>query len=192
MAIIILGKIKAIKKAIECECYLPALALALTLPDICGQIEYPELIYTSGQRKGQRKGREQYIKWYDSHVKPLYYITDKDAPTNQFDGYTCYALRCSLLHAGNFDLKSQNQKIPIDLFKLHVDKMKGQFNIHDSYHEENGKRIVDFDVYGICFLISYAANDFYNQNKDKATFEQFDSVVVDESWTDDTYDLLFE
>ena len=37
-----IDKIVAIRKAIECECYLPALALALTLPDICGQIEYPD------------------------------------------------------------------------------------------------------------------------------------------------------
>lgn len=36
-------KIYAIEHALECKCYLPALALALTLPDICGQIEYPRI-----------------------------------------------------------------------------------------------------------------------------------------------------
>ena len=35
-------KIEAIEEAIKYKCYLPALSLALTIPDICGQIEYPE------------------------------------------------------------------------------------------------------------------------------------------------------
>ena len=46
----VLEKINAIRVALEKECYLPALALALTLPDICGQIEYPELIRKNGSR----------------------------------------------------------------------------------------------------------------------------------------------
>lgn len=37
-------KVLQIRKALEAEIYLPALALALTLPDICGQIEYPKII----------------------------------------------------------------------------------------------------------------------------------------------------
>ena len=36
-----LEKIEAIEKALDNKSFLPALALALTLPDICGQIEYP-------------------------------------------------------------------------------------------------------------------------------------------------------
>lgn len=34
-------KILQIQKALNAEAYFPALALTLTLPDICGQVEYP-------------------------------------------------------------------------------------------------------------------------------------------------------
>ena len=35
--------IKEIEKALDNEMFLSALALTLTLPDICGKAEYPEL-----------------------------------------------------------------------------------------------------------------------------------------------------
>lgn len=38
-----INKIEAIEEAVKHKCYLPALSLALTIPDICGQIEYLEL-----------------------------------------------------------------------------------------------------------------------------------------------------
>jgi hypothetical protein len=39
----LLEKIKDINLALTNKSYLSALALSLTLPDICGQIEYPDL-----------------------------------------------------------------------------------------------------------------------------------------------------
>ncbi|MFT8320094.1 MAG: hypothetical protein ABF649_04245 [Bacillus sp. (in: firmicutes)] len=48
--IAMLNKIEEIKQALKCECYLPALALALTLPDICGQIEYHQFVNKKGNR----------------------------------------------------------------------------------------------------------------------------------------------
>ena len=54
-------KINSIRRAIECECYLPALALALTLPDICGQIEYPDFKRKDKNGKEFREGRRQYV-----------------------------------------------------------------------------------------------------------------------------------
>lgn len=172
-------KIKAIKKAIECECYLPALALALTLPDICSQIET------------NKKGRLQYVDWYNKYVKPLYFIANEDTPDVQFDGELCYALRCSLLHEGNFELKDRNEKLLIDVFKLHVDKVFGQPNMHSSYYKKDEKRFIDLDAYGLCFFICSAARTFYDKHEDKAIFENYDSVVIDESWTDTAYNELF-
>lgn len=93
-----LKKINAIKKAVECECYLPALALALTLPDICGQIEHPEY----KNKDGKRLVGKQYRTWFDEWVKQRY----SDSPeSSYFTGDMCYDLRCSFLHSGNFDIK---------------------------------------------------------------------------------------
>lgn len=91
-------RIKEIVKSIKSECYLSALALSLTIPDICGQIEYPDMIYEDGRRKGRRKSREQYIRWFDEYVKPLFFIDNEDAPKHQMDGTSCYALRCVIVN----------------------------------------------------------------------------------------------
>jgi hypothetical protein len=184
----VIEKIKEIRKAIECECYLSALVLSLTLPDICGKIKYPDF----KDNKEKRQAAKQYKTWYDNYVKPLYYIDDEDAPEFQFDGTLCYALRCSLLHEGNFELKDRDEKTLIDGFKLHVDKVLGYPNIHSSYYEKDGKRFIDIDAYGLCFLICKAAKDFYDKYEDKAIFEKYDSVVMDESWPDTAYDVLFK
>lgn len=183
-----IGKIKEIQKAIECECYLSALALALTLPDICGQIKYPEFV----TNKGERQGAKQYKTWYDNYVKPLYFIEDEKAPEVQFDGKLCYALRCSLLHEGNFELKDRDGKLLVNGFKLHVDKVYGNPNIHSSYYEKDKKKFIDLDAYGLCFFICSAARIFYDKHEDKTDFVKYDSVVVDVSWSDAVCDELFK
>lgn len=130
-------RIKEIIKSINSECYLSALALSLTIPDICGQIEYPDMIYQDGRLKGRRKSKDQYIRWFDEYVKPYFFSDNKNAPKHQMDGKSCYALRCAYLHAGNYDLKEQNSKIKIDIFKLHVCRFNGQHLTHNSYNEED-------------------------------------------------------
>lgn len=99
-------KIYAIEHALECKCYLPALALALTLPDICGQIEYPDL----KKKSGQRLIWKQYITWFNDWVGHWYagpdgWIEDgKKAKNPYFTGKMCYDLRCAFLHSGNADV----------------------------------------------------------------------------------------
>ncbi|MDR0500306.1 MAG: hypothetical protein LBG97_03545, partial [Coriobacteriales bacterium] len=44
-------------RALEAKAYLSALALTLTLPDICGKAAYPFM-----------KSRERYRKWYDENI----------------------------------------------------------------------------------------------------------------------------
>ena len=54
---ILIRLIDDINRALENEAYFAALALALTLPDICGKAKYPN------ERNGTR-----YINWYDEYV----------------------------------------------------------------------------------------------------------------------------
>lgn len=165
-------KIKAIGDAIKHECYLPALALTLTLPDICGQVETAQT------------GRNSYINWYDKYVKPLYYIENYEVTMRQFDGELCYALRCAFLHAGNFDLKKNKEEMNV-IFRLHVDMVNGKPIYHNEYWEEEGKNIIDMDVNRLCYLICYAAKEFYYNYKDKSIFEKYESNIVYYSMTEE-------
>jgi len=105
-------KINSIRNALECECYLPAFALALTLPDICGQIEYPDYV----NKKGGRLVGKQYKTWFDEWANHLYadptgWTDDyKKAKSPYFTGQMCYELRCSFLHSGNSDIKDFGEK----------------------------------------------------------------------------------
>ena len=91
-------RLSEIQKALDCKLYQSALSLALTVPDICGQINYPK------DKTGKR-----YKKWFDKFVKDDYiynpeYNQDYTAFTDgkyYFDGAACYALRCAFLHSGD-------------------------------------------------------------------------------------------
>lgn len=82
------------KKCIENGIYIGALDIALTIPDICGNIEYPDT--TVGYR---------YKKWFaenvskeESQLTYNEYRVPNISPA--YDACTIYKLRCSFLHEG--------------------------------------------------------------------------------------------
>ncbi|MFQ3544223.1 hypothetical protein Q7A53_09050 [Halobacillus rhizosphaerae] len=94
--------INEIKSNLENKNYLSALALTLTLPDICAKISYPNL-NGSGKR---------YKRWYDEHIykydKPKAGLDDLESLT--INGEIVYALRNLLLHEGSLDATEDVRK----------------------------------------------------------------------------------
>lgn len=76
-----------IKRALEGGATLSALALALTIPDICNP--------------GKRK--EEYIKWYEEYVIKYLKQDEKIA----LSGEEVYAFRCAFLHEMNTQIDEQ-------------------------------------------------------------------------------------
>lgn len=75
--------------------FFAALSLALTIPDICGNKQYPE----------EKSGATRYAKWFNRYVAHLYRNANEDADVSDcdacyFDGDDCYQLRCVFLHEG--------------------------------------------------------------------------------------------
>lgn len=105
-----------VEKAIEHKLFLSALHMALSIPDVLGNIEY-----SSGNRK------EKYIKWFDEFVKndfgmPYYGSFGKDENRPQFDGKVCYKLRCSLFHElSNKMAEKDSNELVIDEFVISLD-----------------------------------------------------------------------
>ena len=58
--------VKEINTCLENECFLSALGMALTLPDICGKAEYP----TDGVTKRYIKWTNEYISAYEKDDSP--------------------------------------------------------------------------------------------------------------------------
>ena len=83
--------IQAIEISLNTQNWYSALALALTLPDICGKIDSPDL-----------KTRLRYPKWFNEYVGEKYKVVKPDGETHIFmTGNDCYALRCAFLHEGS-------------------------------------------------------------------------------------------
>lgn len=105
-----------VEKATEHKLFLSALHMALSIPDVLGNIEY-----SSGNRK------EKYIKWFDEFVKndfgmPYYGSFGKDENQPQFDGKVCYRLRCSLFHElSNKMAEKDSNELVIDEFVISLD-----------------------------------------------------------------------
>lgn len=60
--------VKEINICLENECFLSALGMALTLPDICGKAEYPTEKYVS----------KRYINWFNT------YVSDYEKPPSPY------------------------------------------------------------------------------------------------------------
>ncbi len=165
-----LQKLEAIKKAYLDGNYIAALALTLTLPDICGQVEFPEL-------NGRGHVGERYKKWFDLHLKQYYdedgiMHTDIAALDNKmkrvFNAEICYALRCAVLHSGNDDVNWANNAYGFMIYATNIDielpVSITSFGIPSPATGEY-RQVIVLDLYQFCYWVSLEAEKSYNQNK---------------------------
>ena len=140
--------VEDIERAIEHECYFSALALALTLPDICGKAEYPEL-----------KVGERYRKWCQKYICP---IRSKEDPYSGDMPYLnedmIFSLRNFFLHQGTPNVEPSSiwdDRCQIDHFKLKITDYKGWarglqkcgYATDRAYANRLIKLIEDYDLY---------------------------------------------
>lgn len=162
--------IEVIKDANEKDCPLPALALALTLPDICSQIEYPD----------EKNVGYRYRNWYDNHVehdeetKEMFanrLSTDHDRHHNfhKFNGYVCYKLRCLLLHQGEAAIEGE-----IKYDNLHFHIHSGDTVINDQAYFINGRLVehVSINSKMLCYYLCDNALSYYENHENKELFKK--------------------
>lgn len=171
----ILRIIDEIEKALSHDLYFAALNLALTLPDICGKAEYPNL------RTGER-----YKKWYDENVgvteKPPK-CTEDEPEMPYLSGEVVYSLRCSLLHEGNPNLqKNGKHPTPIDRFSL-VIQSEQPFRIYGGegssvLTSSDGTEVRSYrvNVRRLCMVLCLCAKGYYKENKDKFDFYNYELI----------------
>lgn len=159
--------INEIKKSLESGNYLSALIVALTIPDICGKILYPN------DRNGQR-----YKKWFDKYIgdyknSPIYKNLPECIGWTKMTGDAFYELRCAILHEGSDDIVDI---INVNKFNLNF----GQTPITEKYCTEcteyflsDGSimqspkiTIWDVNVYWLCKKIILSAEFFLKNEVD--------------------------
>lgn len=119
----------AVGKAIENENWYAALALGLTLPDICGKLE-----------DNTATSQKRYIVWFDRYMSKDYvdYMIGSHKVTFM-TGSDFYAIRCAFLHEGNDDISSQRAKETLNRFifaatsshKLRIDNLFLVLNVSE-------------------------------------------------------------
>ncbi|MBC1501975.1 hypothetical protein HB943_15345 [Listeria weihenstephanensis] len=168
--------INSIEDALEKECYLPALALALTIPDICGEAAYPDLV----DGKGRRLVGEQYRTWFDDWASKYFadhtgYSEDyKKAKNPYFTKVMCYELRCAYLHNGktiipNFGVNTDDEWDYLYSFELCINGLDMFGETWGSHSHNNNKKVkeihVRVNIQKLCESLCLAAREYFKSNE---------------------------
>lgn len=172
--------VEDIEKALKVESYFSALALSLALPDICGNVEYPNETVS-----------DRYKKWCNVNLSDIF-ENDKDnicADNPYLSGEVIFSLRNLFLHQGepniNIDrIRDVDNKMDQFVIVLDDNTTFSQFSIKYSVRDNECvfKKLV-VDVTYLCRSICEEASKYYLQNKDK--FVPFANVMTKEDFLND-------
>lgn len=172
-----------VRAAVEADNLLSALALALTFPDVFGQVLYPEIVANNGRRITGA----QYAKWFDEHVGTEYEAPDEPGSQelkNYFNGSMCWKLRCAYLHEGKSDndypYESSDTRSGSECefeFELALHACDAIGDMTDSTTPNLVKRHVRIDVGKLCSRLCDAAELCLRDNAGR--FDEATSDVLD-------------
>lgn len=165
-----------IKCSLQNNCYFSALALALTLPDICGIAEFPN-----------KSVSERYMEWYDKYLGNYMEQAQSDLGVNTpwLSGEVIYNLRNTYFHQGSPNVigdkvkKTANQ---LDRFILVLGDGTQIWDSSINIDLGDGKltfKAITVDVTWLCNTICDGALRYYENNADKFEFK-FDVITQDE------------
>lgn len=156
--------IAEIRKALESGYFRCALGMALTLPDICGQVEYPK----------EKSVGARYKQWCDNYLYNQGFFTNtsdeeelKTGKQKYIDSNLCYKLRCAVLHSGNTDLGDDT----LPIFQLHLGDKKGTGIYIEKTVQFGSNTYINIDVHHWCLVLCNAAEEYYNNHTQKYLFE---------------------
>ena len=146
--------INDVEKSLDKDYLFSALALVLTIPDVCGKISYPS-----------KKPSDRYINWFDEHIGN--YEKCPDAGSNgmpHLSGKLCYTLRCSYLHGGDTNIAKKYSNFTLDNFIL-ITESKNQYDLYvdsSSLSNVDGKTtaIYEINIRRLCCLLIWCAKSF--------------------------------
>jgi len=178
-----LHRIEEVELNIADKRWQSALALSLTLPDICGAIAFPEIVkhYRDGrvmldrQKKPTRDVGGQYIRWFDSFAAPFFTLEAQDKKP-YICGERCWQLRCEYLHQNKGFLNEDSN----DNVRFHLGVNCGTSLCSFDVSETNGE-ITDIriDIEQFCLRMCAAARNYYESCHTEKDFSLYNTPVLD-------------
>ena len=178
-----LDRIREIRWNIQDGRWQSALALALTLPDICGGIAYPETVkkYRDGRVMEDRYGKpardvgSQYIQWFDQYAGPFFKKNETDERP-YLCGERCWQLRCEYLHQ-NKGFVNEGADLEVH---FHLGLNCGTTICQlDQETDGDGPNHIRLDIEELCIRLCRAAEAFYKEFHEQMDFELYNTPVID-------------
>lgn len=178
-----LHRIEEIELNIDDKRWQSALALALTLPDICGGIAFPEIVkkYRDGRVRMDRQNNPtrdvgaQYIQWFNQYAAPYFKLEPKDEKP-YISGERCWQLRCEYLHQNKGFLNDENDSEVRFHLGVNCGTSVCQFAGKQMSEEEKDIRI---DIQEFCLRMCQAARNYYKSAKHEKDFGLYNTPVLD-------------
>ena len=164
----VLEIINDIRKSLDAECYFSALALVLTLPDICGKAKYPN-----------KRVRRRYVGWFDEYIGKYEQCSCgscKESHMPYLSGDVVYSLRNSFSHQGSPNIQ-KSKSVQIDKFEI-VIQPENEFDIYldASSILNNDTKSYRVNLRRLCLIICSSAKIYYESNKHE--FDFFDYSII--------------
>lgn len=178
-----LDRVQEIEQNVADRRWQSALALALTLPDICGGIAFPEIVkkYRDGrvmldrQNNPTRDVGGQYIRWFDTYAAPFFKQTD-NAQRPYICGERCWQLRCEYLHQNKgFDNEDERGTTR---FHLGVNCGSSVCGL-DQAVIQGDSLDVRIDIEQFCLRMCRAARNYYESASLQKEFALYNTPVLD-------------
>ena len=112
--------VEALEISLTSKNWYSVLFISLTLPDICGKVDYPEA-----------GSKQRTISWFKKYIEPSYTVTSHNSDKVFLSGTDFYALRCALLHEGQDDISTQRASEVLEKFKF-VQPLQQGIHIHNN------------------------------------------------------------
>ena len=176
-----LDRIEEVELNIVDRRWQSALALALTLPDICGGIAFPEIVkhYRDGrvmldrQKNPTRDVGTQYIRWFDEYAGDYFKLSQSDEKP-YICGERCWQLRCEYLHQNKGFLNDENNI----RFHLGLNCGMSVCQLDSTNVQENGIDI-RIDIEQFCLRMCKAAKSYYDKVNLEKDFSLYNTPVLD-------------
>ncbi len=151
-----------------------AIGMALTLPDICGQVEYPS----------EKCVRKRYADWCDQYLLNQGFVTYLESTEQNeqhiLSGEICYKLRCAVLHSGNIEL-NQGKNDRNLFFELRISSTIDTGIYVEPYMvNDKGETVhITLDVRHLCHVLCNAAREYYQKHEPKSDFSEHQISIID-------------
>lgn len=178
-----LDLIKEIESCILNKDLRCALGMALTLPDICAHVEYPNEI----------DSQKRYVNWCEKYLFNQGYLPSREVdyliPSNQWkkvrviEPKMCYKLRCALLHSGNLELNQrENDDFPIFNLQITSAKENGVYTGRNMRNSAGEVKETTIDIRLLTRVLCNAAKEYYDNcpTKDRLNNHHVNIINVEQ------------